>query len=377
MIKYKGKVYGMISEIVDKVCIWLLCMMLMLVYGCGMAYVVVCLMAVIIVLSSYLERLPERTEELLIIINMLCIARYPVCMAFVPLFMYDAVCKKMKYALVAAAVTYICNTYTYIKSAGDVKAGSGYLITGAICVLLISIAAVVLGNRTMRWKQAEDDVRRIRDDGIERHMLLEHQNAEIIERQNYEINVATLRERNRIAREIHDNVGHMLTRAILQTGALKVIVKDDAVKGQLEGLGATLNTAMDNIRNSVHDLHDESVDMGRAVEEVIGNFPKLDVELDYDVKSNVSSEMKYSFISIVKEALNNTAKHSNGSKVKIILSEHPAFYQLIIADNGTDIPDNFTGGMGISSIRERVKSLHGNININTEKGFRISISVMK
>ena len=134
---------------------------------------------------------------------------------------------------------------------------------------------------------------------------------------------------------------------------------------------------MDNIRNSVHDLHDESVDMGRAVEEVIGNFPKLDVELDYDVKSNVSSEMKYSFISIVKEALNNTAKHSNGSKVKIILSEHPAFYQLIIADNGTDIPDNFTGGMGISSIRERVKSLHGNININTEKGFRISISVMK
>lgn len=367
----------MISEIVDKVCIWLLCMMLVLVYGSGMDYVVVCLVAVIIVLSSYLERLPERTEELLIIINMLCIARYPVCMAFVPLFMYDAACKKMKYALVAAAVTYICNTYTYIKSAGDVKAGSGYLITGAICVLLISIAAVVLGNRTMRWKLAEDDVRRIRDDGIERHMLLEHQNAEIIERQNYEINVATLRERNRIAREIHDNVGHMLTRAILQTGALKVIVKDDAVKGQLEGLGATLNTAMDNIRNSVHDLHDESVDMGRAVEEVIGNFPKLDVELDYDVKSNVSSEMKYSFISIVKEALNNTAKHSNGSKVKIILSEHPAFYQLIIADNGTDIPDNFTGGMGISSIRERVKSLRGNININTEKGFRISISVMK
>ena len=60
-----------------------------------------------------------------------------------------------------------------------------------------------------------------------------------------------------------------------------------------------------------------------------------------------------------------------------MLSEHPGFYQLIIADNGTDIPDNFIGGIGISSIRERVKALRGNININTDKGFRISISVMK
>lgn len=47
--------------------------------------------------------------------------------------------------------------------------------------------------------------------------------------QDYEIYLATLKERNRIAREIHDNVGHMLTRSILQLGALSVINKDETV----------------------------------------------------------------------------------------------------------------------------------------------------
>ena len=50
--------------------------------------------------------------------------------------------------------------------------------------------------------------------------------------QDYEIYLATLKERNRIAREIHDNVGHMLTRSILQLGALSVINKDETEIGR-------------------------------------------------------------------------------------------------------------------------------------------------
>lgn len=74
----------------------------------------------------------------------------------------------------------------------------------------------------------------------------------------------TLRERNRIAREIHDNVGHMLSRSILQMGALITIHKEEPLHGQLAGVGETLNQAMNSIRESVHDLHDESIDL-RAV----------------------------------------------------------------------------------------------------------------
>ena len=374
---WKRKGDNMLSEILDKFMVWLLCMLLTFVYGSGAEYVVACLVATIIVLTCYFERLPEWLQEMLIAAYAVSITLFPVSMAFVPLLVYDVAKRKMRYGAVVTAIVYICNVYSYSKIPENTEADNTYLIVGAVYVLIMSLVSAVLSYRTLCMQQAKELVRRIRDEGIEKHMMLEHENAELIERQNYEINVATLKERNRIAREIHDNVGHMLTRAILQTGALNVIIKDELIKTQLEGLSSTLNTAMDNIRTSVHDLHDESVDMCKAIEEIIGNFPKLEVKFEYDVKSNISSDMKYSFIAIVKEALNNTAKHSNGNKVRIMLSEHPGFYQLIIADNGTDIPDNFIGGIGISSIRERVKALRGNININTDKGFRISISVMK
>ena len=64
-------------------------------------------------------------------------------------------------------------------------------------------------------------------------------------RQDYEINLATLNERNRIARDIHDNVGHLLTRSILQIGALLTIYKDNTIK---EGLNSIKDTFIRSFR---------------------------------------------------------------------------------------------------------------------------------
>ena len=70
------------------------------------------------------------------------------------------------------------------------------------------------------------EIRRIKDDSEERTLLLAEKNKALQEKQNYEIYAATLRERNRIAREIHDNVGHLLSRTILLTGAAKTVNRD-------------------------------------------------------------------------------------------------------------------------------------------------------
>ena len=56
---------------------------------------------------------------------------------------------------------------------------------------------------------------------------MEQKNKELLEKQDYEIQVATLNERNRIAREIHDSVGHLLSRSILQLGALKAVHRQE------------------------------------------------------------------------------------------------------------------------------------------------------
>ena len=201
----------------------------------------------------------------------------------------------------------------------------------------------------------------------------------------------TLRERNRIAREIHDNVGHVLSRSILMTAACKTINKDESLDPLLGNLEESLNGAMNSIRSSVHDLHDDAVNLEDAIKGLVKDFSFCPVTLTYDMSRQVPREVKYSLISITKEGLSNVMRHSNADSVNILLREHPALYQLCIEDNGTlglEIPDihaetdrnkmeNVSGGMGLANILDRVKALGGTVQITQEKGFRIFVTIPK
>lgn len=223
-------------------------------------------------------------------------------------------------------------------------------------------------------------VRKLRDNSVEKEMILKKNNTKLLESQNDQIYIATLKERNRIAREIHDSVGHMLSRSILQVGALLAICKDETIKPHLETLKNSLNEAMNSIRDSVHDLHDESIDLKEAVTNLVNSFTFCPVWFSCEISRHIPREVKYCFLAITTEALNNTIKHSNATKISIMIKELPAFYQLLIEDNGTSstgyLPDKNTG-IGLTNMRDRVDSIHGIIHISNEKGFRIFVSVPK
>ena len=103
------------------------------------------------------------------------------------------------------------------------------------------------------------------------------------------------------------------------TGALKAVSREPVLMPSLNQLEDTLSSAMDNIRSSVHDLHDESINMEEAVKSLIAEFSFCPVRLDYDITDAVPRGIKYGFISILKEALANIRKHSNATSVHIIL----------------------------------------------------------
>ena len=242
-----------------------------------------------------------------------------------------------------------------------------------------------------KYQTLYQDFHQIRDDSEEHTLLLSEKNKALLEKQDYEIYAATLRERNRIAREIHDNVGHVLSRSILMTAACKTINKNDALDPLLGNLEESLNGAMNSIRSSVHDLHDDAVDLEDAIKGLVKDFTFCPVNLTYDMSRQIPREVKYSLISITKEGLSNVMRHSNADSVNILLREHPALYQLCIEDNGTPgngIPDiqteadinkekNTSGGMGLSNIRDRAKALGGTVQITQENGFRIFVTIPK
>ncbi|BBF42901.1 sensor histidine kinase [Lachnospiraceae bacterium KM106-2] len=235
----------------------------------------------------------------------------------------------------------------------------------------------LLEQRTTKVLQLEEAYKKLRDTSVEYNEALKQRNRELLAKQDNEIYVATLLERNRIAREIHDNVGHMLTGSILLLGALLAVNQDDKMKEGLSNLKANLDHAMNGMRESVHDLHDESIDLKMAVLKIIEEFTFCEINLDYDMSKEVPKEIKYSMIAIVKEALVNVAKHSNATKVHIIMREHPGIFQLLIQDNGTKEFHVSGDGMGTTNMKERIEKLRGTISIERDQGYRIFVSIPK
>ncbi len=286
---------------------------------------------------------------------------------FLPVILYDILREKRFYLCAAA-------TITFIVGASSHSLNNNLIIAG--CILFCAVVQA----RTSAFETAERHYIETRDNSVELTNRLNDKNKQLTENQDYEIHLATLKERNRIAREIHDNVGHMLSRSILQIGAMQVLCKDEIQSEGLKGLSETLNSAMTSIRQSVHDLHDESVDLKQSLTESILPLEQnnINVRMNLDFTDNIPNNIKFCFIGIVKEAVSNILKHSNADSVSLTLREHPAFYQLTIDDNGKCCGEIGNTGIGLENMRERVNNLGGIITITSDaNGFRIFISVKK
>lgn len=257
-----------------------------------------------------------------------------------------------------------------------------YRLQEPACLLVLPFTGIsfYLAYQNNLRDTLQQKIKESRDNSVEKEMILKRNNEQLLENQNNQIYIATLKERNRIAREIHDNVGHMLSRSILQTGALLTVCKDETLKPHLEALKDTLNASMDSIRSSVHDLHDESVDLKEALTSLINHFTFCPVAFSCEISRNIPRDVKYCILAITKEALNNIIKHSNATRAFVTVKEHPGFYQLLIEDNGTTAIEPLSEkntGIGLANMKDRVNGVHGIIHISTEAGFRIFMSVPK
>ncbi len=291
-----------------------------------------------------------------------------------PLLLYDIIQSKYQAFVSIIILLFIVNAKHYTPSY--------FLFT-----VLLMLTAILLKIKTVKLDALQTDYNELRDTSSSYSQLLEDKNQSILKNQDYEINLATLNERNRISKEIHDNIGHLLSRAILQVGALLTITKEKPIHDELSNLKNSLSLGMDDIRNSIHNLHDESVDLYNQIEQLVKEFTFCKIDYEYDVTRPLPIALRYCFIAITKEALANIIKHSNATKANIIIREHPALYQLIIKDNGSISEQKkslisqyletseYREGMGLRNISDRIKGFKGHLNVSTNDGFKIFITI--
>lgn len=264
-------------------------------------------------------------------------------------------------------IIYLCTT----NQLGKIEAiGLAFSIITTILLLYLS--------RTLEGLR--HNLHQTRDDSEELQRLLRSQNVRLRREQDQEVHLATLAERNRIAREIHDNVGHLLSRAILLLGAIRTVSQEETTKPQLAMLADTLDTAMAKMRDSVHDLHDDSIDLRAALEDMTSTLKDFQVSLDLDLDQEIDKDLKLTILGITKEAITNIQKHSNGDQVSIILHRNPGFDTLSITDNGIldssskkRIQSGLSDGIGLSNIRERARNYGGQAYFYMDDGFTVYV----
>lgn len=300
----------------------------------------------------------------------------PQLVLFAPLSLYDVARGTRRgyvWPLAAASALLAVAAFAHVRA-------------GSLAPRSAALVAALLSWRTSQLERERERMRRTRDELQERSLGLEEKNRDLLSRREYEVELATLAERARIAREIHDNVGHQLTRASLQAEALRVVhAGEPGIAADFADVKRTVDEALDMVRSSVHDLRDDSVDLGVQMRKVAGSLSgqaPLDVALDVSCEQ-VPANVSTCFLAVLRESLSNVARHSDATRVDVRCLEHPSFYQLVVEDNGGKkgdrAPEAASDGMGLSSMRERVEALGGSFAAGPAEdgGWRVFASVPK
>jgi signal transduction histidine kinase len=198
---------------------------------------------------------------------------------------------------------------------------------------------------------------------------------------------AALQERNRIAREIHDALGHNLTaQSILLENALMFLdanADPSKVRPYLTEAKQLGSTALTEVRQSVASLRSDPL-QGQSLEAAIAglvarfqSMTGLTPNCHIDLPKSLPLELRIGIYRIIQEALTNSCKHSRAQHVWLQIQEHEKGIFVSIIDDGIGFtPEHNTRGSGLLGMRERTTQLDGELSIESHPGGGCKITAL-
>jgi signal transduction histidine kinase len=183
-------------------------------------------------------------------------------------------------------------------------------------------------------------------------------------------------ERLRIARDLHDALGHQLTALSLQLEVASH-VKDDTQKQHLQRAKAISANLLSEVRETVAEFRvEKDSSLGKSLEALTQGLPYLSVELSMDLdEALIDARQAEVIFRCVQEGLTNTAKHSNASTCTIKLSSSAEAILVTIEDNGTNSAPAEPGN-GLNGMIERVAGLGGELTVTSSNdGFKLAVEL--
>ncbi len=196
---------------------------------------------------------------------------------------------------------------------------------------------------------------------------------------------AALQERNRIAREIHDSLGHSLTAQTILLENVLLFWEQDAKRAKSYLLEAKDSSyqALKEVSRAVAALRDSpqpDKPLQAAITELVNKVCQstpMAKTCEINITAPLSHELSLAAYRIVQEALTNTVKHSQATQLSVRLSIKPQSFYVQVLDNGKGFdPSKNTTGFGLRGMKERAIALGGTCQIWSSPGAGCRISVI-
>ncbi|MBN3958718.1 sensor histidine kinase [Nostoc sp. NMS8] len=197
-------------------------------------------------------------------------------------------------------------------------------------------------------------------------------------------NFSATQERNRIARDLHDSLGHALTALNFQLQTAIKLCKPDPNQAQefLTEAHRLVGIATQEVRQSVKSLRSDAIEtqsLEKLLELLVDNFQKTTgilPEVEVSLPIALSPQLVTPIYRIIQEALNNICKYAQATSVQIQIHTNAKEVYFIIQDNGRGFnPENVSGGYGLQGMRERVAVLQGHLQLTSQPGYGCCITV--
>ncbi|MEO8589276.1 MAG: sensor histidine kinase [Flavobacteriales bacterium] len=251
------------------------------------------------------------------------------------------------------------------------------ILLGTLAALLI-VGFLIYRNVDSKRKIAEQQ-KHISEQRIER--ILTEQELRLVN--------ATIdgqdKERQRVAKDLHDRVGSLLSGVKLQFSALEERVATVVSNGpeQFKKVLHLLDTAVGEVRRISHDLLSSNLaafGLNAALSDLCDalHVPgKMEVELSlFGVEERMPKNVEVAAYRIVQEAVSNALKHAHASTLSIQVTRTADQLNILVEDNGRGFdPASVTKGMGTANLHARAAELGGRVNIDSRPGRGTSVSV--
>ena len=190
--------------------------------------------------------------------------------------------------------------------------------------------------------------------------------------------LATMAERNRLARDLHDGVKQQVFATAMQLGAARALMDQDAkaARKHLDEADQLTRQAQTELAAIIRELHPATLEirgLAPAIREQIDDWSrhnKIDVVVRIADNGPLPKDVEQCLFRIAQEALSNIARHSQATQVEVELAYDQRNVSLTISDNGIgfDVASVEGTGVGLRSMRERIEALGGDFRVVSKQG---------